>query len=621
MGSSVRDLSFDSPSLRSGGSGRTLVAFGLGLILLAACGPKSVFGLTSDDNNADALGKALAVRKLPSAPRYHNALGKPLVLAVVSGTPKKLVAWDADAGAALWTVDADVQSRVSVAGELVVAREGKQIVVRNVRDGKQRGAISVGGDLVGATTDGDQVYVTWQSQGATKPKWTLAAFGPDGGERWRNDAPGALGAPAAQGGLVFSPFLKQWLSVLDARSGAQLTRVRGIDEEIAFVRITSDATWFGSKAGIFRLDVKAASGTRTGSTYGTTQLPAQLTSATYDRDAFDPVQAGYTAFDRKRILWRAAASGDGFAFEGDIVAVHFFRFLFGMTRTGELKWAYSHPRVELVASEHAGNVVVAVGADGSLVALDPASGATRASSKLSAGGQILGATFDCDGWAPASAGDPPATVQALVAIARDRDARFDEIKQFAVGVLAKLEGPDVAKDLLAIVQDGRTPAKLRESVIELLVARKDPAGLPSLLAALEPRYDFITGSEPVAVAVVARAVGALGDRGISDDDRAKAIKVLAAQADDPATPAGDRFELVRAMIAVGQGAERPRLRSLLMMERADPALGREAKLVEVIAMALAAGSAEDRETLRFVASDARTVDAVAEVARAALAPP
>jgi hypothetical protein len=322
-------------------------------------------------------------------------------------------------------------------------------------------------------------------------------------------------------------------------------------------------------------------------------------------------------------LWRAAASGDGFTFEGDVVAVHFFRFVFGLTvgpeRGGDLAWAYSHPRVELVASEHAGNVIVAVGADGSLVALDPATGAMRASSKIDAGGQILGATFDCDGWAPSDAGEPPATVQALVAIARDRDARFDEIKQFAVATLAKLEGADVAKDLLAIVQDGRTPAKLRESVIELLVARKDPKGLPALLLALEPRYDFITGSEPAAVGVIARAIGGLGDRDVPEDDRKKAVKALAAQADDPATPAGDRTELVRAMIAIGRGAERSWLRSQIILERADPAFAREARLVEAMTAALAAGGPEDREALRYVAGDARSVDSVAQAAREALA--
>jgi len=610
------------PSIRSSLSFAPL-AVAAGLALVAGCGPKAVFGLTSDDNNADQLGKALAGRTLAKAPAPANSLGKPLVLAVVAGSPKKLVAYDAAAGATLWSVDADVQSRVAVAGPLVVAREAGKVVVRDVATGAQKGAIAVDGELVGATTDGEQVYVTYQRQSEQKPVWTLAAFGPDGSQRWKNDAPGALGAPAAQGGLVYSPFLTQWLAILDARSGAQLTRIRGIDEEISFVRTTSDGAWFGSKAGIFRLDVRAASGRRAASTYGAAKLPKQLASATYDRDAFDPVQAGYSAFDRKRVLWRgttATAGDDGgpLAFAGDVIAVHFFRFVFGLSPAGDLRWAYSQPRVELVASTHAGTVVMAIASDGSVISLDPATGALRSSGKLAGSGQVLGATFDCDGWTPAGDGEPANSVAALVAIARDRDARFDEIKQYAVASLAALEGPDVAKDLLAIVQDARTPLKLRENVVELLVGRKDPAGLPALIAALEPRYDFIAGSQPAAIAAVARAIGALGDRELSASQRSQAVAALAAQADDPATPAGDRLELTRAMVAVGQGAERAGLRHQLLMYRADPAFAGEKDLLAVIATAVAAGGAEDREALRYVAEDPRTQGAVADAVKAAL---
>jgi hypothetical protein len=155
--------------------------------------------------------------------------------------------------------------------------------------------------------------------------WTLAAYRPDGSLRWKTQSPGALGAPAVRGALVLSPFLTQWLAILDATTGRQLTRIRGVDEEITFVRTTSDATWFGSKAGVFRLDVRAASGRRADSTYGSAALPKQLAAATYDRDAFDPVQVGYSAFDRKRVLWRADPVADGpLAFERDAVVVHFF---------------------------------------------------------------------------------------------------------------------------------------------------------------------------------------------------------------------------------------------------------------------------------------------------------
>ncbi len=586
----------------------------------AACGPKSgAFSLTSDDNNADALAKALALRTLPASPGPLNSRKAPLVFAVATGTPRQLIAFDLAAGQPLWSIDADIQSRVVVAGDLVVAREGTGVTVRNLADGAVRSQIAIPGDLVGATTDGDQVYAVWQGQVGDKPVWTVAAFGPDGGPHWKAESPGALGAPVAQGGLVLLPFLKQWLSIIDAKRGRPLTRIRGVDEEIGMLRLTSDGAFFGSKNGVFRLDARAAAGTRAGATYGTATLPPELASADYGRDVFDPVQAGYSAFDRKRVLWRAAPGGDGpMRFTDDVVAVHFFRFVFGLGADGGLRWAYSQPRVELVASEHAGTVLVGVAADGAVVALDPSTGAVRASATITAKAPLIGATFDCDGWAPTGSGDAPATLQALVAIARDRDARFEGIKQYAVASLAKLEGPDVTRDLLAIVQDPRTPAKLSETVVGLVIGRKDPLGLPALLTALAPSRDFIEGTGPIALSVVARAIAALGDRDLTADQRAQAVTALAAQLDDPATPAGDRLELVRAMIAIGKGAERVRLRRELMTYRADPELGVDVELIQTRTAALAAGDQQDRESLRMIAEDPRSVPQVAAAAKAAL---
>lgn len=599
---------------------RVFAPVALAAVLAAGCGPKAVYGLSSDDNNPERLSAALAQRTVAKADAPHNALGKPLVFAAVGGAKKQLVAFDAGAGAALWTVDADVQSRVAVAGDLVVAKEAGGVVVRKLADGSVRAKIALDGELVGVTTDGERVYVVTQRAGA-KPVWALVAYSGDGNQLWQNDSPGALGAPVAQGGLVLSPFLKQWLAVLDARTGAQLTRVRGLDEEISELRVTATAAYFGSKAGVFRLDAKAATGSRAGSTYGTVTLPKELATADYGHDAFDPVQAGYSAFDRRRILWRADATGDGpFHWSGDLIAVHFFRFVFGLTPAGEFRWAYSHPRVELVASEHAGPVIVAVAGDGTLVALDAATGAVRASAKLEVGGPVLGATIDCDGWAPSGAGEAPSTVTALATIARDRDARFEAIKQYAVATMATLEGADVTRDLVALVVDPRTPTKLHDTVADLLVARKDPTGLPALIDALSVRPDFLTNTQPVGLIEVGRAIGALGAVSLPEAEQARAMAALEQQAFDPATAAPARLELVRALIAIGHGRERARLKAELVQYRADPGFAAEADLVVAMTTAVAAGGPEDREVVRWIATDPRSNPAVAAAAQAALAP-
>ncbi len=142
---------------------RVFAPVALAAVLAAGCGPKTVYGLSSDDNNAERLGAALAKRAVAKADAPLNALGKPLVFAAVGGAKKQLVAFDAGAGSALWTVDADVQSRVAVAGELVVAKEAGGVVVRKLADGSVRAKLALAGDLVGVTSDGVRVYVVVQA--------------------------------------------------------------------------------------------------------------------------------------------------------------------------------------------------------------------------------------------------------------------------------------------------------------------------------------------------------------------------------------------------------------------------------------------------------------------------
>jgi len=585
---------------------------------LAACGGAAVFGLTSDDNNRDTLSRALAMRQLPASPAPRNATGKPMLFGVASGKPRKLVAYDLAAGAVRWTVDADVQSRIAVGGDFVVAREGSDLVARAIADGKIRWKQPIPGTFVGAAADAERAYVVYQEPAQKRPVWWLIAYGAGGEELWRHDAPGPLGAPAAQNGLVLSPFLTQWLSLLDGRTGAQLTRIRGIDAEIAFVRVTSDAAFFGSTGGIFRLDDHAASGRRATSTFAAATLPKQLARATYGASAFDPVQASYSAADRTRVLWRAAPTGDGFHFAKDEIAVHWFRFVFGLSPGGELRWAYSHPRVELVASEHAGSVIATASAAGEVVALDPATGAVRWTGKIDlGGGQLLGATFDADGWAPqGDKAERTGTVAALLAIARDRDARFEPIKEMAVSALSTLPGPDVTRDLLSIVTDARTPAKLRQTVADVLVGRKDPAGLPVLTAALAVRADHVTGAAPKAVDVVARAVAALDGVELDPAARKAAVDALVGQLTSAATDAKDLPAVVDALAAIGGGEERGPLGSFLLLHRCDPEVAAQSAVIKAVIGALVLrGGPTERELVRFVAEDARTEAAVATQAR------
>jgi outer membrane protein assembly factor BamB len=583
-------------------------------LALAACGGAApVFGLTADDNNPARLAGALAARGAPR-PGPRNATGAPMVFAVTSGAPRRLVAYDLAAGAVRWSVAADVTSRVAVAGDLVVGREGGALVARAVTTGAVRWQRPLGDTLVGVDADSERVYAIVQDGRA----WTITALAAGSGAPvWSATAPGALGAPAAPGGIVLVPFLSQWLTILDARTGALVTRVRGTDEQISFVRDLGGDSFFGAADGVVRLDARAASGRRASSSYATVPVPAPLARATYAADGFDGVQAAYSAHERTRILWWPA-DGAGLTFAGG-AAVHWFRFVFGLAADGGLRWAYVHPRVELVSSEHVGAVLALASAGGEIIALDPASGALRARVALGVGA-IAGATFDAAGWAPAGEVAPaPVLAASLVAIARDRDQRWSAIQTMAIARLASEPGAAVTAELLAMAQDERVPAPLRDAAATALAERTDPAGLPALTAALAVPDDMIDGTAPVAVAVAARGVAALRGTAIDPGARQAAIAALLLQLRSPSITTRDLAAVVAALVAIGDGAERAPLTRFLLVHRADPEVAGDSSLVAAVVAGLAAGGAAEREVVRFVADDPRSARSVASHARAALA--
>ena len=593
---------------------KTAICVVVASALALGCGPKPVFRLSSDENNAYALEGALAKRQLPPSPAPVNSSGQPRVFALAAGasqtsqtsqTSKTIIAYDLAAGNVLWKTDADVQSRIWVGGDFLIELEGKQLVARDQARGAPRWKVDVGGTFVGAAADHDRAYLVVR-EGTT---WWLSAFdGASGKQLWRESAAGQLGAPAAHGGVVYVPFLSQWLSILDGRTGAQLTRLRGLDEQISALRVTSTVAYYGSKQGMFRLDARSATGKRDQATYGQVKIPAQLERTTYSRDAYDAIQQGYTAADRTRVLWSSDASDAGpMRLTGGGYAIHYFRYLFGFGQGGELRWAYSQPRVELVATEHTGAVIAGVSTNGDIVALDPTTGELRAKRSLGTSVQIVGATFDADGWAPTTEHAPVETIAALVAIIRDRDARFDRVKELAASSLAKLPGAQVTGELLAVLADTRAPQRLKDTVVDLLVERRDPASLAVLTAQLGVHTDYLAQTEPEALAPVAKAIAGLRDAKLDGPQVATALVALQSHLDAPSTSSPELAQVIAAMSAIGGGAERAALISHLLLYHADDDLGGDPAWAKAIVGALSQhASPADRMALAYVAADPRT---------------
>lgn len=588
------------------------------LAVVAACGGHAVFHLTANDNDRDQLAAALAHRQLPEQPAPTNAARAPRVFVLEApgaNAGKTIVAYDLERGAILWKQDADVQSRIWVGGNFIVEIEAKQLVARDQQTGAVKWHTSVPGEFVGAAAEGDHAYLVWKQDNST---WWLAGYdGASGNQLWKADADGVLGAPAAHGGVVYEPYNAQWLSIIDGATGKPLARIRGIDEQISMLRVTSRAAYFGSKQGVFELDARSSSGKRADSSYGQVTVPAQLEHTTYGRDTYDPIQNAYTAADRARVLF---ATTGGMKLRGDAYAVHYFRYVFGFTHDGGLAWAYSNPRVELVASEDTGAAILAISQAGDLVALDPANGGVRLQKSIGTTASVLGATFDADGWSPSARGEKVETVAALVAIARDHDARFDRVKDLAVQALAKLSGGEVTKELLGVLADARAPQKLKETVVDLLVARKDPASLPVLAEQLATHDDFLRKTSPLALGPVAKAIAGLGGAKLDPAAVNATLVALQSHLDAPTTQVADLVFVIDAMAAIGGGKERPALGSHLLLYHADDDLGSDAAWDRAIVIALEAhGGPGERELLRQVAADPRTKPDLVAAIRDALA--
>ncbi|HEU0036808.1 MAG TPA: PQQ-binding-like beta-propeller repeat protein [Kofleriaceae bacterium] len=593
--------------------------------LATACGGKAVFRLSSDENNSYALAEALAKRHLPATPQPVNGSGKPRVFALVAGagSAKTIVAYDLDASATLWKADGDVASRIAVGGDFVCALEGKQLVARDQSSGKVRWRVEVPGTFIGAAADRERAYLVYKA-GSTH--WLAGYSGSSGKQLWKADAAGELGAPAAHGGVVYVPFLKQWLSIVDGNTGRLLTRIRGLDQEITTLRVTSTAAYYGSKQGIFQLDTRSASGKRTDSTYGTVKIPAQLDGTTYGREAYDPVQHEYTAFDRKRVLWTALPVEQGpMKLAGDTYAIHYFRYVLGFAAEGGLRWAYAHPRVELVASDHTGSVIATISGTGDIVALDPNTGAVRARANLGlAGAQVVGATFDADGWGPSAQTEPVDTVAALAAIVHDRDARFDRVKELAIAAMAVTDGAHgeaVTSELLGVLADHRAPLRLKDAAVAALVQRHDPASLPVLVKQLAVHDDFLAKTEAESLGPVAKAIAGLAGEKLDPKLRADALAALQLHLDAPSTDVPELVQVIAAMAAIGDGAEGPALASHLWLYHAADELGGDPTWQKAIATTLAGVGPGEREHLRQVAADPRTKPGLTATIREVLGTP
>ena|GEM_PF-848790 len=607
-------------------------------VALAASGcAEATFSAHSRDNAVEDIRRTLKTVR----PAGEHGAAMAYLVTVGGPTERKLVAFDLQKAQVAWQLQTDVRSRVVFGGGLIAHKEGAgELVVRDAASGRERFRVkfAVGDHYVGAALDDEHLYYVVQASGGTQRISTVIAVDTTGREVWRAPAEGSLGAPAAERGVVAVPFRYQNICFIDGKTGRELARVRGTDEQLTFVRATDDGFFYGGQSGIYAFDDKSASGTRAGSTFAEAKLGSDQVRTAYYWDGYQPAQVEYGAFDRNRLLWRAHGSDGGLSFRDDTVVLQSFRYFFAFNSKvsdGKLRWAYAHPRVDLVAAELTGRAVVWASIDGDIGSLDLATGAPRKPTKT--GLRILGATFDADGFSGTGEGDKPDLVKMLEQIIFDPDARFGAVKVFAVDALgAQPGGPATAVLLKAVLATRGVPPAAQKRAGELLVAKKDKGSVQVFLDALAPSFDFVEDRSPRGVDVLARAVSAL--------DAKDAVPSLARHLLDPATPSAALKDIAAALINLSgakaghkpdkgdKGAckekdetcktARRALRDLVFTYRADAAFLADPAPLTVAAEGLwRLGGENDRRALQFVAAEPRTLLPLAKYVQQLSQPP
>jgi outer membrane protein assembly factor BamB len=577
------------------------------LFFAAGCG-EAAFSAHARDNDVGDLARALQAQSRPAERQGH-------AMAYLVTGDHKLVAFDLVDGKIAWEQPAEVRSRVIVGHGVIAHRQGEHdLVTRDAATGQVRATVTLppGETFVGATLDGDALYYVAQT---AEQKGVIVALDVAGKERWRRPAPDALGAPAARGGVVALPFAHQNLALVDGKDGRELARVRASDEEVSFARALPEGLFYGDSHGVYRLDDKSAGGTRALSSYATAKLTSEQVRTAYHWDAYQPAQSDYSAFDRNRLLWRGRDAGPGF--RDDLAVLHSYRFFFAFDAAqGKLRWAWAHPRTDVVGSEDAGSAILYASSDGDLGALDPRTGAAQAIARTNL--RLTGASFDADGFAVAAATAPPTPAEiatTLEQIVWDHDARFGAVKLFATAALGDVPGVETSAALLKIVrarpQPGGPPPPAQHKAGDLLVARKDRQAIPLMLQALAEHYDFLDDKQPRGVDVLARALGAL--------EAHEAAPLLAAHLIDHETPQSALRDLAAAVAQLGGKEAEHALSEVLLEYRADPLFLMDPQPLTIAGEALLKMGPEARKTATYVAEDRRTLAPVARALRAILA--
>jgi len=562
----------------------------------------TAFGNLFADNREEDVARVVARLPAPApATAPANKLGRPLIAGLRYGTPGVFV-FDVSSGTTLWSKEMSVASRPVLTDRAVLVQSGTAVVSLRLEDGSEMWSVETEGmSFFGAAYDEKYAYLTL---GVTVSHvGRLVAVNADSGwTSWKIQTTKLFGRPAAAGGLVFVPWERQDISVLDRETQDEIARIRAVDDVYNFVFARPEGVFYGSK-GLYRFDAKSFHGTQQETTYYRPPMQGIPGDPELWADAFAEPTGGRNAREKIRFFVAPAfdPAGQSVRLEHDKLFLLYFRFLVAYDATsGSIQWVYRHPDdIEAVSVQPSG--VFLVDSPGNLVRVAADSGLPDW--RLPTGIDVAAAAFDIAGFSPPS--QPVGAVETmrvqLLQVILDQDNRLLPFRQYLIGKLAQLPEAEVTRDILDVYAQRTSPQALKDAARAALASRAQ--GAEHLIGALDTHTDYLMNTQAPPMGVVAQSLVAMQARG--------AVTGLVAHLLDPETPLEDLQEVAQALVELGDASLISTFESYLTLYHADSAFSQNTNTLNVLADGLLKyGGEAERRFLDNLVANAYTLPAL-----------
>lgn len=578
--------------------------------------PTDAFSYQFPDNVGEDLAPVLAAQPPPSADAITNAIGEPVAVVTThpiepeegsaqQATEAELAALNLTSGEVLWRKPFEAMTRPDILGDVVMTSVRGAVVALDLRSGEELWREELD-DLayVGASRSGN--VLVWVASvgvagGANRKGRLVAVDARSGRARWEHRIDGVLGHPQLRGGYVFVPWDRQNIAILKLEDGIEVARLRTTDDVIGWVRAEPQGVYYGYR-GIYKLNERSASGTKEGSTYRVAPLADAPREPLVQDDGYYPTPGTRSARGRIRVYYEPepTTETEGIPVEGDRFYFVYFRYVFAFDGEENLSWARVLPR-DIVRAHALTNGVLTIAEDGNARLLGHDEGKIVWEQDYDL--ELASAGLDVGDFSPApNAEADPADADrtlrsSLLRIAGDPDNRLVPARAFAVELLAKMEEPEITRDLLDLYAQRSTPGALREAIGNALRVRE--VGTEYLVSALDQHYDYL---DDVPAPPLGLIVPALLEQRVDG-----AVEGLVAHMMDHETPREVLPTVIRGVVELGDESVVPPLQTFLTLYHADSLFEENADALAVAAEGIFRhGGDEGRALLQALMAQPRT---------------